>query len=235
MTTHGKLFLIPCPLAEGTTTEVLPSSLSEIILSIEYFLVENERSARRFISSLKLGILIENLKFNVLDKDTLQESIEPIVKLCLAGHSVGVISEAGCPAIADPGAMAVNLAHRFGIEVVPLVGPSSILLALMGSGMNGQSFAFHGYLPIEKVERAKQIKLLEKDATQKKQSQIFIETPYRNQSLVADLIANLSPNTKLCIACDLTASTQFLKTLYVREWKQNSPDLNKRPTVFIIM
>jgi 16S rRNA (cytidine1402-2'-O)-methyltransferase len=230
----GRLYLIPTLLAPDTQAEVLPAALPEKIKELRIFLTENERTARRFISSLKLGVNIEELSISLLDKDTKAAEIEPIFKLILQGYDAGVISEAGCPGVADPGALAVAIAHKKGIEVIPLVGPSSILLALMGSGFNGQSFTFHGYLPIEKADRIKSIKLLERDAQAKAQTQIFIETPYRNNALLADIIANCNGNTQLCIAADLTAPTQFIKTLPVHEWKKITLDLNKRPTVFLI-
>jgi len=231
---NGKLYLIPSLLAPDTFTDVLPAIIPEKIKEIKHYLAENERTARRFISSLKLGIVIEELAIFLLDKDSQKSDIEPFIKIILQGNDVGVISEAGCPGIADPGALAVAMAHANGIEVIPLVGPSSILLALMGSGMSGQSFVFHGYLPIEKTERIKSMKLLERDAQAKKQTQIFIATPYRNQSLLADLISNCNANTLLCVAVDLTAPSQFIKTLKVHDWKNITVDINKKPTVFLI-
>ena len=230
----GRLYLIPTLLAPDTHMEVLPAIIPEKIKEIKHYLAENERTARRFISSLKLGVVIEELSIKLLDKDSQKTDIEPCIKLILQGNDVGVISEAGCPGIADPGALAVALAHTNGIEVVPLVGPNSILLALMGSGMSGQSFVFHGYLPIEKTERIKSIKLLERDAQTKKQTQIFIETPYRNNSLLTDILSNCNGNTLLCIAADLTAPTQYIKTLKVQDWKSITLDLNKKPTVFLM-
>lgn len=233
-TKKGKLYLIPSELAPNTNLNVLPTHIIEIVSDLTFYLVENERTTRRFISSLKLGIDIDKLHFTILDKDTMEDTVKPVLKLIIQGNNVGVVSEAGCPGIADPGALAVRLAHKMSIEVVALVGPCSILLALMSSGFSGQSFVFHGYLPIEKTERVNAIKQLEKDANGKKQTQIFIETPFRNNAMYAAILSSCNPNTLLCIACDLTAATQFAKTHTIFEWKKQIIDLNKRPTVFLI-
>lgn len=230
----GKLFLLPCLLADDTHSKVLPVENAKVIKELTYFFVENIRSARRFISSLKLGIDIEQLQFFVLDKDSSVADLRTGFDLIESGISIGVLSEAGCPGIADPGSLAVDLAHKTEIEVVPMVGPSSILLALMASGFSGQSFEFHGYLPIEKVERIKALKMLEKESIQKNKTQIFIETPYRNMVLIQDVVENLHPNTLFCIASDITAENQFIKTQNVINWKKNIPELNKKPTVFLI-
>ncbi len=234
MLTKGKLYLIPSLLFPNTEDRALPAYNSEVIKNIKYFLVENERTARRFISALHLGLTIEELQFFRLDKDTKADEIEPVFRFLVQGQDVGVISEAGCPGIADPGALAVTLAHKKEIEVVPLVGPSSIVLALMAAGFSGQSFVFHGYLPIEKNERQLTLKRLEKDAVSKHQSQIFIETPYRNTSLFADIVAVCQASTQLCVACDITAPTQYIKTKSIIGWKKSIPDLNKKPTVFLL-
>ncbi len=234
MAAPGKLYLIPSLLFPETAFETLPVHISEIIRQTNIFLVENERSARRFISSLDLKINIENLRLFRLDKDTLPVDIQPVIDLILKGENVGVISEAGCPGVADPGSLAVHLAHQNDITVIPLVGPSSILLALMASGFNGQSFVFHGYLPIERAERQMTLKRIEQEATSKRQTQIFIETPYRNASLFADILQICQPDTQLCVACDITAPDQYLKTMTLSKWKKATPDLNKRPTVFLI-
>lgn len=230
----GKLYLIPSLLFPETEKQVLPNYNHEVILATKHFLVENERTARRFISGLHLGLKIEDLHFYRLDKDTQTSDIEHVFQLIEKGENIGVISEAGCPGVADPGSLAVALAHQKDIDVVPLVGPSSILLSLMASGFNGQSFVFHGYLPIEKNERVLMIKKLEKEAVSKKQTQIFIETPYRNSSIFADLLIFCQPNTLLCVACDITSPEQFIKTLPISKWKKMNPDLNKRPTVFLL-
>jgi len=234
MQNKGKLYLIPSLLWPETEAQTLPIYNLEVIKNIKCFLAENERSARRFISALRLGIKIEALRFHSLDKDTKAEELAEVFKLLAAGTDVGVISEAGCPGVADPGALAVALAHHNDIEVLPLVGPSSILMALMASGFSGQSFVFHGYLPIEKNERQLAIKRLEKEAVSKHQTQIFIETPYRNTALFADIIACCSPHTQVCVACDITAPRHFIKTKNVSQWKKAIPDLHKKPTVFLI-
>ncbi|MFN0048315.1 MAG: SAM-dependent methyltransferase [Cytophagales bacterium] len=230
----GKLYLIPCLLFPETEQQVLPSFNSGIIKGLSHFLVENERSARRFISGLNLGLKIEELRFYRLDKDTQSIDIEAVIQLIMGGNDVGVISEAGCPGVADPGALAVSMAHKNDIEVIPLIGPSAILLSLMASGFNGQSFVFHGYLPIEKNERVLWLKKLEKEAISKHQTQLFIETPYRNEALFTDIVAFCQPNTQLCVACDITSPNQFIKTTTIAKWKKEKPDLSKRPTVFLL-
>jgi 16S rRNA (cytidine1402-2'-O)-methyltransferase len=233
--TTGTLFLIPTVLAPGTAAEVLAPQVRETIGRLDYFFAENLRTARRFISELKTGRAIDTLTFFELHKDTPErETAEQLQRLQEAGHDAGVLSEAGCPGVADPGAVAVRLSHRLGLRVAPLVGPSSILLALMGSGFSGQSFAFHGYLPIDKAERAKAVRQLEKEAQQRDQTQIFMETPYRNHALLEELLRTCQPNTPLCIACQLTAPDQFIRTLTVREWQRQPPDLHKKPTVFLL-
>lgn len=230
----GQLFLLPCLLADDTHENVLPIAYKQVILDLNHFFVENIRSARRFISSLKLGIEIDKLTFFLLDKDSSIIELQKGFDLIESGISVGVLSEAGCPGIADPGALAVALAHQKSIVVVPIVGPSSILLALMASGFSGQNFEFHGYLPIEKNDRIKALKNLEKESGLKNKTQIFIETPYRNTVLVNDAVENLSPNTLFCIATDITATNQFIKTNSIAFWKKNVPEINKKPTVFLL-
>ncbi len=230
----GKLFLIPTTLGENEPLEVLPISIKRAIEEIDYYIVENEKSARRFIKKIsprkpQPGLLIE-----ILNKYTEPEAIPTFLKPCLEGRNVGVLSEAGCPGIADPGADVVRIAHQKNIQVVPLVGPSSIVLALMASGLNGQNFAFNGYLPIESTERKNAIKSLEKKSIDLGQSQIFIETPYRNDKLLAELLKTLSVRTLLCIACDITLSTEFIATKKILDWKKTYPNLNKRPVIFII-
>ena len=229
------LYLIPVPLADDTAEQVLPAQIKETVAILDVFFVENLRSARRFISSLKLGKVIDNLTLYELHKDTPEaETLAQLKALHQSGQSAGVLSEAGCPGVADPGAVAVKLAHQLGFEVLPLVGPSSILLALMASGMNGQSFVFHGYLPIDRNERVAALKQLEKEMQTRKQTQIFIETPYRNQHLFTDLIQTCQPNTRLCVACNLTASDGFARTLAMKDWKNTPIELHKKPTIFII-
>jgi len=231
-----KLFLIPCPIAEQTACQTLPNEIREAILHCNYFLVENIRTARRFISELKLGITIENLVFFELTKDSPSTDIKKILlqlKSIDCKH-VGVISEAGCPGVADPGALAVQLAHQMNIEVEPLVGPSSILLALMASGFSGQSFVFHGYLPIDKSNRINKISQLEKEAIKSGQTQIFMETPYRNNAILEDLLQTCHPDTLLSISCDLKGDDSLSKTLTIQQWKAQIPDLHKKPTIFLI-
>ena len=230
----GKLFMIPTVLAENTAHWVISPQVKEVIANTKIFLVENPRSARRYISSLKLGITIDELQFEVLDKDTPPEQVSRLMMPLLNGADIGVISEAGCPGIADPGALAVAYAHQKGIQVVPISGPSSMFLALMGSGFSGQSFAFHGYLPIDKKERAVALKKLEQESVREKRAQLFMETPFRNNQLLADALAFLSPQTKLCIAKNLTAADELIQTKTIADWKNHPLDLHKVPTVFIL-
>lgn len=226
------LFLIPTILAEGTQDHVISPQIREVISNLDVFFVENVRTARRFISSLKLGKIIDDLVFIELNKDTPESATaEELKKL---KQNAGVISEAGSPGVADPGAVAVHIAHQLGIRVVPLVGPSSILLALMASGMSGQSFAFHGYLPIDKVQRKKTIQALERDARQKQQTQLFMETPFRNNQMMEAVLETCMPDTLLCVACNVTDKEEFIRTLTVKKWRVNLPDLHKKPTIFLI-
>jgi 16S rRNA (cytidine1402-2'-O)-methyltransferase len=230
------LYLLPTPLSEDTAPQVLPPQVLAAVASLPYFLVENARTARRFVKSVAPGRVIEELRFTVIDKDSsdadVRQALEPLVK---QGLDAGILSEAGCPGIADPGAALVREAHRLGLRVVPLVGPSSLLLALMASGMNGQQFAFHGYLPIEKVPRVAAIKTLEREALQRQQTQLFIETPYRNGALFTDLLAHLQPGTRLCVAADVTGTGELIRTLRVADWRKlPAPELHKIPTVFLL-
>ena len=226
--------MIPTVLAENTAHLVISPQVQEVIENTKIYLVENPRSARRYISSLKLGITIDELQLEVLDKDTPPEQVSRLMMPLLNGSDIGVISEAGCPGIADPGALAVAYAHQKGIQVVPLSGPSSMFLALMGSGFSGQSFAFHGYLPIDKKERAATLKKLEQESLREKKAQLFMETPFRNNQLLADALATLSPQTKLCIAKNLTAADELIQTKTIADWKNHPLDLHKVPTVFIL-
>jgi 16S rRNA (cytidine1402-2'-O)-methyltransferase len=232
--TKGKLYLIPNVLAEGTAEHVITVQVKEVILNTRYFLVENLRTARRYISSLKLGIDIGELDLQVLDKNTSEGQVGRMMQPLLEGHDMGVISEAGCPGIADPGSLAVAYAHLKGIQTVPLSGPSSMFLALMASGFNGQSFAFHGYLPIDKKERATAIRQLESESLKLDRTQIFMETPFRNKQLLADLKQHLHPDTKLCVAKNLTAKDETVITKSSLAWKKTEIDLHKIPTVFLI-
>lgn len=230
----GKLYLIPTTLGEREPLEVMPLSVKKIIEQVDYYIVENQKSARRFIKKISPKKSQPDLQLMPLDKYADPQETLRYLDVCERGNHVGLLSEAGVPAIADPGAGIVALAHQKGIQVVPLVGPSSILLAMMSSGMNGQNFAFNGYLPIEKSDRKKAIKQLERLSQENKQAQIFIETPYRNDKMMAELLASLTPTTRLCIAADITLPTEFIKTLTVNEWKANRPELHKRPTIFIV-
>lgn len=229
------LYLIPVTLGDSPLQQVLPAHNKEVILGIKHFIVEEVRTARRFLKQVDRSINIDELTFCPMGKHAdaalFSKYLEPLRK----GESIGVISEAGCPAVADPGADVVAIAQREGLKVVPLVGPSSILLAVMGSGFNGQSFAFHGYLPISTAERAKRIKQLESRSATEHQTQLFIETPYRNHKMIADLLATCNPRTRLCIASGLTTEQEFLRSKTIKEWKQTPPpDLNKIPTIFAI-
>jgi 16S rRNA (cytidine1402-2'-O)-methyltransferase len=227
------LYLIPTILAPDTSDSVLSPQIKEVISETDYFFVENLRTARRFISELKLGKVIENLHFFEVDKDTSSEKILDYFKEIPVEKSIGVISEAGCPGVADPGAVAVKIAHQLGIKVVPLVGPSSILLGLMASGFSGQSFVFHGYLPIDKKDKIQKIKQLEVNSM-KSQTQIFMETPFRNNQLLEDLLNVCQPNTNLCIASNVTSKEEFIQTKKISDWKKQKPDLHKIPTMFLI-
>ena len=234
METKGKLYLIPTRLGDNPPLEVLPLSIKKIIEQLDDYIVENEKTARRFIKRVVPNKPQPSLKLKVLNKYTQESELQSFLNPCLGGVPMGIISEAGCPAIADPGADIVSIAHELNIKVVPLVGPSSILLALMSSGMNGQSFAFNGYLPIDKQERKQQIKTLERRSLELNQAQLFIETPYRNNQMLADLATTLHPNTKVCVACDLTLPTEFIKTKTAKSWKSNTEDFHKRPAMFIL-
>ena len=229
------LFLIPTTLATDTSNAVLSPQIIEVITKTDFYLVENIRTARRFISELKTGKVIDDITFMILDKDTRAEQIKDFILAAEKdGKDIGILSEAGCPGIADPGAVAVKLAHQLNIKVVPLVGPSSILLGIMASGFSGQSFTFHGYLPIDKTLRSKQLLQLEKDALQKQQTQIFMETPFRNNQFLEDILTICLPNTMLCIASNVTAADEFIKTKSIAEWRKNKPDLHKKPTMFLL-
>jgi len=232
--TIGKLYLIPTTLGDNAPLEVLPISVKKVIEEIDYYIVENEKTARRFIKKIYPKKQQSILKLSPLNKFTDPSELPGFLEACLKGHNVGLLSEAGCPGIADPGADIVKIAHQKNIQVVPLVGPSSILLAMMSSGMNGQSFTFNGYLPIDKGERKQELKHLERLSFEKNQSQIFIETPYRNNKMLEDICQALGSSTEVCVACDITLSTEFIKTKTANKWKKNMVDLHKRPTIFII-
>lgn len=233
-TAFGKLYLIPTTLGEMNPEEVLPITIKRTIEFLEHYVVENEKSARRFIKSVHPEKKQSELILFALNKHTEVSEHYNFIKPLLEGKNMGLMSDAGCPGVADPGAVIVKLAHEKGIQVIPLVGPSSILLAMMASGMNGQSFAFNGYLPIDKSEKKATLKNLEKLSFDKNQSQLFIETPYRNNKFLEDLLQILQANTLLCVACDVTLPTEFIKTQSVTQWKKNKVDLHNRPCLFII-
>ena len=231
---HPALYLIPSTLGDTPVERVLPPYNTEIVSRLRFFIVENVRTARRFLKKCHADIDIDKLTFYELNKHTDRNDIPEFLRPLKEGNSMGIISEAGCPAVADPGAEIVALAHREGYKVVPLVGPSSPLLALMASGFNGQSYAFHGYLPIDSNERAKAIKKLETHAYNENQTQLFIETPYRNQKLAEDILLHCKPQTRLCIAMNITCEDEYIATKTVKEWKNRLPDMNKKPCVFLL-
>lgn len=231
---NGKLYLFPSLLSSCSPAEVLPARNIELISRVGYFVVEELRTARRFLKACDRSIDIDSLHFEVLNEHTPAEAVDAMIAPALQGHDIGVISEAGCPAVADPGADLVAVAQRKGIEVVPLTGPSSILLALIGSGFNGQSFAFLGYLPIDGAKRGEAFRQMERDIRHRRQTQIFIETPYRNDRLVADLAASMPGDMLLCVAVDITGPTQSIVTRPLREWKRAGTNLGKRPAIFLL-
>ena len=227
--------MIPCPIAEGDVWGVLPATNLDIMSSLDYFIVENVRTARRFLSAAKIGRPIDELEFAELNEHTKPQDIKQLIRPIMEGRSAGVISEAGVPGVADPGATAVALAHKHGIRVVPMVGPSSILLALMASGANGQSFAFNGYLPVKPNERAVAVRRLEKRAKSEGQSQIFIEAPYRNVKLFEQILQSCGDETRVTVAVDITGAEEFIRTHSISEWKREQmPDINKKPAIFIV-
>ncbi|SNR43821.1 16S rRNA (cytidine1402-2'-O)-methyltransferase [Maribacter sedimenticola] len=230
----GSVYLIPSTLGDMAPLEVLPISIKQTIERLDHYIVENEKTARHFIKKISPRKSQPSLKLFLLNKFTEQQEIPTFLNPCLEGFDIGILSEAGCPGIADPGAAVVKIAHEKNLQVVPLVGPSSILLALMASGMNGQNFAFNGYLPIDGAERKKYIKTLERKSKEENQSQIFIETPYRNNKMLEELIKTLAPSTRICVAADITLPTEYIKTKTAINWKREHVDLHKRPAIFII-
>ena len=228
------LYLIPTTLGETALDTILPAQNDQIVISLKYFIVENIRTARRFLKKVNREINIDELTFFELNQHTSPEEISTFLKPMQEGQDMGVISEAGCPAVADPGADVVAIAQQRNYVVKPLVGPSSILLSLMASGFNGQSFTFHGYLPIQQSDRAKMLKKMEVQIYNNNQTQLFFETPYRNMKILEDILTVCMPDTKLCIAVDITLETEFIKTKTVKEWKSQKPDLNKRPCIFLL-
>lgn len=230
----GTLYLIPVMLGDNPADEVLPMKVARIIELIDTYVVENSKVARKFIKAIVPTKSQPSLQLFELNKHTDSKELNTFIQPLLEGKNMGLMSDAGCPGIADPGAVVVKMAHEKGIKVVPLVGPSSILLSMMGSGMNGQSFTFNGYLPIDKSDKKTMLKNLEKWSHERNQSQIFIETPYRNNQLLEEMTQTLHPNTLLCIACDITLPTEFLQTKTISYWKKNKPELHKRPCIFIL-
>jgi 16S rRNA (cytidine1402-2'-O)-methyltransferase len=231
----GKLYLIPNIIADNTQDAVITAQVKSVLPGITYFLAEDIRTARRFLSSLKIYDSIELLHFEVLDKDTDPSVVPSLLSPVSKGIDIGIISESGCPGIADPGALAVRFAHENNVQVIPLVGPSSILLALMASGLNGQHFAFHGYLPIEAKEAEHAIRALEKESRLKHQTQVFIETPYRSNALFQLLLRTLGSDTLLCVAENLTGSNENIKTAAVKKWRNTNKMLPKEPAVFLFL
>ena len=232
----GVLYLIPTRLGDNPPLEVLPLSIKKILEQVNHYIVENEKTVRRFIKRVTPNKSQSKLVMSVLNKYTQEEEILSYLQACENGVDMGLISEAGCPAVADPGTEIVKLAHEKGIRVIPMVGPSSILLALMASGMNGQNFTFNGYLPIDKQERKSSVKHLEKLSFEHQQTQICIEPPYRNNQFLADLIKTLHPKTMLCAACDLTLPTEEICSMPVEQWKKRPlPDFHKRPCIFLFL
>jgi 16S rRNA (cytidine1402-2'-O)-methyltransferase len=230
----GTLYLIPTPLGEGPLEWVLPAGVSQLASRLEIFIVEHPKTARQFLKQIGTAIPLQSIQMNILDEHTKAEDIADLLKPILEGKDVGLISEAGCPAVADPGSELVRQAHALQIPVVPLVGPSSIMLALMASGLNGQRFRFVGYLPTEKNARIERIRELEKESIKQDETEIFIETPYRNDVLMADLLQACSSDTLLSVAMDLTVPGQSVRTQSIEHWRKNIPELGKRPAVFLL-
>lgn len=234
MTNNARLYLFPVPLSDNPVTEVLPAHNIELIKTVKYFIVENLRSARRFLKQCDRSIDIDSLTFFTLNEHTNASELTPMLAPLEAGNDVGIISEAGCPAVADPGADIVAIAQQRGYTVVPLVGPSSILMGVMASGFNGQSFAFNGYLPIDQGARTARLKELERRIIREHQTQIFIETPYRNNRLIAELCRSLPGNMRLCVACDITGARQSIVTLPLSKWAKREYNYDKTPTIFLL-
>ena len=230
---NGTLYLIPVPLAEEAAHKTFTSYLVDTINQIDTYIVENSKTARKFLKEAGLKTPQKDLIVHDYGKHN-RNNLAPFFNELSQGKDVGLMSEAGCPGVADPGAEIVAEAHKRGIKVVPLVGPSSILLALMASGFNGQSFTFWGYLPIDKEQRSKRIKDLEVSATRYKQTQLFIETPFRNNQLLEEILKSCKPNTQLCIACNITATDELIKTQSIAQWRKEEIDLHKKPTIFLV-
>lgn len=233
MNNNGTLYLFPMTLGDSSISSVIPKEVQQIIINTKYFIVENIRTTRRYLKKIDPNINIDKLTFFTLNKHTKPEEIHSYLNPIKEGNNIGIISEAGCPGIADPGSNVVALAHSQNIPVKPLVGPSSILLALIASGFNGQQFIFHGYLPKDKNQLKKKLIEIDKEAS-KGITQIFMETPFRNNQIVDDILTNCNPLSKLTIACDITLPTEFIQTKNLKNWKKNKPDINKRPAIFVM-
>jgi len=232
----GTLYMVPVTLGDDNLSYVIPADVMQLVQNLEYFVVENEKSARRFLGSVKTHKPVRELNFQLLNEHSFEKDLPALIAPLLAGHNVGMLSEAGCPGIADPGALLAALAHKKNIRVTPLVGPSSILLGLMASGFNGQQFTFLGYLPSDKAARVNKLKEIEKQSQCLNETQIFIETPYRNQHMLEDILASCAANTKLCIAKNVSLETEFVVSKTIAEWKKTElPDLHKQPTVFLLL
>jgi len=232
----GTLYMVPVTLGDDNLSYVIPADVMQLVQNLEYFVVENEKSARRFLGSVKTHKPVRELNFQLLNEHSVEKDLPALIAPLLAGHNVGMLSEAGCPGIADPGALLAALAHKKNIRVTPLVGPSSILLGLMASGFNGQQFTFLGYLPSDKAARVNKLKEIEKQSQRLNETQIFIETPYRNQHMLEDILASCAANTKLCIAKNVSLETEFVVSKTIAEWKKTElPDLHKQPTVFLLL
>ncbi|SEP15752.1 SAM-dependent methyltransferase [Nitrosovibrio sp. Nv6] len=230
----GILYLIPAPLGKGDIAWTIPAAVRQCVARLDRYIVEHPKTARQFLKQIDCILPLQRISMQVLDEHTQAREFENLLSPLLAGSDIGLLSEAGCPAVADPGAGLVRLAHQKKIRVVPLVGPSSILLALMASGLNGQRFVFHGYLPVETSKRVKKIVELEKDSIVRDQTQILIETPYRNQKLLESIISCCRDDTSLCIACNLTLADEYISTRAVREWKHALPDIHNKPAIFLL-
>lgn len=231
----GRLYLIPVPLGQSPLATVLPEPVLVCARQLAYFVAENAKTARVFLKALPATLPLPQIEIHELNEHTPASALPRLLAPALAGHDLGLISEAGCPAVADPGAALVALAHQQGVPVIPMVGPSSLLLALMASGLSGQAFAFHGYLPSETLARERRLHALEKESRQQQRTQIFIETPYRNSQMLASMVNCCAPNTRLCVATDLTLADEQIATRTVAEWRrQTLPEISRRPTVFLL-
>jgi len=231
----AKLYMIPSLLGDGDPKIFLGKHLIQSISGIRYFIVENEKNARRFLVGCGMKDILDEVEFGILNEHSPPEDFGFILEPLFEGRDTGILSDAGCPGIADPGAELVAIAHLNSIDVIPLIGPSSIIMSLMASGLNGQKFSFRGYLPAKPADRIKELRELERKSRRENETQIFIEAPYRNMQLLEDMIKVLSPETRLCVACNLTQADQYVKTMQVNKWKNNLPEINKKPTIFLLI